>query len=124
MNPQHVQKLPPVRIGRQKQLARIAAGLATSGRLAHQTWRRLGAGNGVMGVRSRRLSMPIFAIGNHSSISRRGRLLACSMVRFIRSSSVKSSWERVSPCWIRRLSPAYSLGYSRTREPSGPRTTA
>src|SRR5208282_6624373 len=66
-------------------LARIAARQATSGRLAHQTWRRLGAGNGVMGVRSRTLSMPIFAIGNHSSISRRGRLLTCSMVRFIRS---------------------------------------
>src|SRR5438128_6743631 len=50
--------------------ARIAALEATSGRRAHQTWRRLGAGNGVIGVRSRRLSIPISAIGSHRSISR------------------------------------------------------
>ena len=41
-----------------------------SGRRAHHTWRRLGAGNGVIGVRSRRLSMPISAIGSHVSMRR------------------------------------------------------
>src|SRR5438046_10550307 len=50
--------------------ARIVALEATSGRRARQTWRRLGAGNGVIGVRSRRLSIPISAIGSHRSISR------------------------------------------------------
>lgn len=50
--------------------ARMAARDATSGRLAHQTCSLFGAGNGVMGVRSRTLSMPISAIGSHCSISR------------------------------------------------------
>src|SRR5271157_3146935 len=67
-----------------RRLARIAARLATSGRLAHQTWRRFGGGF-IAAPPSRKASIPISAIGNHSSISRRGRLLTCSMVRFIRS---------------------------------------
>ena len=54
-------------------LASTAARLATSGRRANQTCSRFGAGNGVIGVRSRTLSTPISAIGSHSSISRRPR---------------------------------------------------
>ena len=50
--------------------ASTAARDATSGRRAHQTCRRFGAGNGVIGVRSRVLSMPIWAIGSQRSISR------------------------------------------------------
>ena len=50
--------------------ARIAAREATSGRRAHQTCKRLGAGNGVIGVRSRKLSMPISAIGSQRSMRR------------------------------------------------------
>ena len=50
--------------------ARTAARAATSGRRAHHTCSLLGAGNGVIGVRSRRLSIPISAIGSHRSIRR------------------------------------------------------
>ena len=56
--------------------ANMAARLITSGRLAHQVWRRFGAGYGVNGVRSRPLSMPISAIGNHSSMSLRSDVIA------------------------------------------------
>ena len=41
-----------------------------AGRRAHQTWRRFGAGNGVIGVRSRMLSIPRAAIGSQRSIRR------------------------------------------------------
>jgi hypothetical protein len=50
--------------------ASMAAREATSGRLAHQTCNRLGAGNGVIGVRSRKLSMPISVIGSQRSMRR------------------------------------------------------
>ena len=50
--------------------ANTAARAATSGRRAHQTCSRFGAGNGVMGVRSRVLSMPRAEIGSQRSISR------------------------------------------------------
>ena len=49
---------------------KTAARDATSGRRAHQTCSRFGAGNGVIGVRSRVLSMPISAIGSQRSIRR------------------------------------------------------
>lgn len=48
----------------------MAARDATSGRLAHQTCKRLGAGKGVIGVRSRTLSMPISMIGSQRSMRR------------------------------------------------------
>src|SRR6185312_8384494 len=48
----------------------IAALEATKGRRAHHTCSRFGAGNGVIGVRSRKLSMPNSAIGSQSSINR------------------------------------------------------
>jgi len=48
----------------------MAAREATRGRLAHQTWSLFGAGNGVMGVRSRRLSTPISAMGSQGSMRR------------------------------------------------------
>ena len=43
---------------------------AASGRRAHRTCRRFGAGNGVVGTRSRALSMPSAASGSPRSISR------------------------------------------------------
>jgi hypothetical protein len=48
----------------------MAAREATRGRLAHQTWSLFGAGKGVMGVRSRRLSIPISAMGSQCSMRR------------------------------------------------------
>ena len=50
--------------------ASTAARDATNGRRVHQTCRRFGAGNGVMGVRSRVLSIPSAEIGSHRSIRR------------------------------------------------------
>ena len=50
--------------------ARIADRAATGGRRAHQTCKRFGAGNGVMGVRSRVLSIPSSAIGSQRSMRR------------------------------------------------------
>ena len=70
MNPKRVQELladrhPPVAERPERPRAR-----QPDGRRAHQTWRRLGAGNGVIGVRSRVLSIPSAEIGSQRSIRR------------------------------------------------------
>jgi len=51
--------------------ASTAALAATRGLRAHHTWRRMCAGTGVMGVRSRTLSIPSSVIGGQRSIRRR-----------------------------------------------------
>ena len=86
--------------------ASTAARDATSGRRAHQTCSRFGAGNGVIGVRSRVLSTPISAIGNHRSISRvsvmavsRSRVISCRPIRTRGSGQARHHWGH--PSWER-----------------------
>lgn len=51
----------------------MAAALATSGRRAHQTWRKLNGGSALAAALSRLLSIPNSATGSHSSINTGGR---------------------------------------------------
>ena len=102
-----------------KSAARTAARDATSGRRAHQTWSRLGAGNAVIGVRSRRLSIPSAAIGSHprstavsspeqipfpASISEgQNRVLACYSLVIVFAHSKTSSC-----CSLRNVSSSFT----------------
>ncbi len=73
-----------------------AAHEATSGRRAHQTYERFGVGNGVIGVRSRKLSMTISAIGSQRSMSRVSAI--CGTVRFYATGVVSAGRTRPTLC--------------------------
>ena len=77
--------------------ASMAARLITSGRLAHQVWRRFGAGYGVRGVRSRPLSMPISDIGSHSSTSLRSDVIVSQQCQRSQCRYLQAAGARLNP---------------------------
>ena len=97
--------------------ASTAARDATRGRRAHQTWRRFGAGNGVMGVRSRVLSIPSSAIGSQRSISRVSSTLSDPSLRGLRENALGKRPEKSPTRGEERDQPVVFVGRQHFPDP-------